>query len=122
MIEISQATIEDCKRFYGDAPIISMRGYVAKDGDRVLGIAGTYISDGSIVAFSEITDELKRHKRAIVRAMKLLVPMFDAIRAPLYAVAKGEDPVSQYFLIRLGFKPTGYIGQFGEVMRREPCR
>jgi|GEM_PF-2371368 len=113
---IKPATEKDCVAFYGQRPMMSMRGYVAILDDKVIAIAGLYREDRNWIAFSEMKDEMRGFRKDIARAIRLLRSMFDAMKSPVFAVASQEESTSQALLSKIGFVSTGMIGKEGEVL------
>ena len=68
------------------------------------------------IAFSQMKDELRPHKKARARAARLLQQMVREFGRPVYAVADRNEPTSQKLLEKLGFKPLGREHQDGPMM------
>lgn len=116
---IRTATAEDAIAFYGGAAPFSFRGLAVEIGGQVLALMGVYVTEGRRVAFSEMKDAIRSHKKILVRAVHAMVRFLDEQVGPIYAVASPKEPTAPYLLVRTGFKPTGHIGPLGEVMVRE---
>ncbi len=115
---LRRATYKDAVEFYGKTPPFSFDGFVAEFEGKVLGLGGIYYQCGMPVAFTDLKPSIKKHKRFMVMACKMLCKMFDELDTPVYAVADSNEPTAPYLLIRLGFKPTGVFGLNGETMIR----
>lgn len=83
-------------------PTKSLRGWSVLDGDRVVGFAGVYISNGNRVLVSNITDELRRHPVALYRIARKLVGEIGHV----YAFCDMEIEAAPRFLRHLGFEPV----------------
>lgn len=105
MTEIRPATAELLARFYGQAPTRTQRAVVAVDGERVIGVAGVYPDGARMVMFSELTDELKRDKRAIVRGIRAVRRLAPA-GVPVHALADPDIAGSEVLLEHMGFTPV----------------
>lgn len=117
-VTIRKATVQDARKFYGQDPIYSFRGFAAElDGD-IAGVAGVYFEDGKPVVFSEMKDAMRSHKKDIVRVCRLVIQMLDDLGRAAYAFACPNEPTSGYLLAKLGFKPTGMVGPYGDILVR----
>ena len=103
--EILPATPELMRRFYGRMPRRTSEAIVAVRGDRVLGVAGIYRESGAAVAFSELSDELKADKRALVRGARTLTLMLERGGRDVYAM-KGDAQGADVLLRHIGFEPA----------------
>lgn len=115
---IRQATPADVKHFGTRVAEFSFRGYVIEYEGAPIAIGGIYYQDGTPVAFSDLKPEVRRYKKTMVRACKMLLTLFDNAGAPVYAIANQKEPTAPYLLAKLGFKPTGVFGPAGETMVR----
>ena len=59
-------TREIIDKFYSDLPA-TVKGFAVVEDDEVLGLMGLYRADGKCVVFSQITDELKKRKKELIR-------------------------------------------------------
>jgi hypothetical protein len=48
----------------------------------------------------------------------MLMALVDTIKGPVYAIANMDEPTAAYLLIKLGWRPTGAFGPFGETLIR----
>lgn len=117
-VQIRQATVQDAREFYGQDPVYSFRGYAAELNGDIVGLGGVYFEDGKPVVFSEIRDAMRPHKKAIAKATRMLMRMLDDLGRSAYAFACPTEPTSGYLLAKLGFKPTGMVGPYGDVLVR----
>lgn len=104
MTEIVTATAEILERFYGDAPARTVRAIAAVRDDRVIGVAGVYADGSRLVMFSQLTDELRRDRRSIVRGIRRLTELARARRMPVHAVADAAIEGSERLLEHIGFQ------------------
>lgn len=118
-VTIRPATQKDAVQFYdGRRPPFSFRGYVAEKDGVVIGVGGVYYQDGIPVAFSDMKPAMRRHKKVMAKACRILLSLFDQIGGPVYAVACSTEPTAPYLLAKLGFRPTGVFGPQGETLVR----
>lgn len=104
MVEIRPATMKDAHEYWGgNPPMRSMRGFVAVLDGRVIGIAGVYYDGRAQVAFSEIKEEMKAHKKDIVRGTRRVMAMIRERGLAVWATCGDER--SARFVERCGFKP-----------------
>ena len=115
---LRSATYKDAVSFYGGTPPFSFKGFAAELDGEVVALGGVYYQAGAAIAFSDLKPAIRKHKRFMVMACKMLVNMFDELDTPVFAVASSNEPTAPYLLIRLGFKPTGVFGPNGETMVR----
>ncbi len=115
---LRRATAADAEAYYGASPLFSFRGFVAEVDGELAGIFGVYYQDGLPVAFSEMRDAMRPHKKAIAKACRMLMQFLNQLGGPVYAFASPTEPTSGYLLAKLGFKPTGEMGPYGDVLVR----
>lgn len=113
-----RATAQDALVFYGKTPPMSFRGFVAELDGEVIGIGGIYYNEGVPVAFTDLGEPMRKHKKAIAKACRMLTRFFDQTGGKVYAVACPKEPTAPYLLAKLGFKPTGLFGPLGETLVR----
>src|SRR5690606_27629585 len=89
--------------FYGKPPMRSQRAYVALKGDRVIGVAGIYTDTERNVMFSDLTDELRKDKRAIVRGIRAVMRLAEKRDIPTCAYADPQIEGSGKLLEHMGF-------------------
>lgn len=90
-----------------------MRALVAELDGKVIAIAGTYHAKEQVYAFSEMKDEMRKRKRAILHMAALAMPL--VYRHPLVmAFASTTEKSSRRFLNWLGFKYFG-PSELGEI-------
>lgn len=102
-IELRLATPALLERFYGQTPKRTSRAIVAVEGERVLGVAGVYQDGARMVAFTEMSDEIRANKRLIVRGYRMLKPLLEA-GLPIYALADRCVEGSEVLLRHFGFE------------------
>ena len=101
-MEIRPATAADLAKFYGKPVAKSVRGYVGIIEGRVVGAAGVYYDGDNLVAFSEMSDEVKSRRKDIVRMTRLVMGMIMDKKLPVIALCMTD--ASAKFLEKLGFK------------------
>lgn len=114
------ATLEDAIKFYGTYPPARFRGFVVEKDEELLAIAGVYYVKGYPVAFSDLSDSIRKHKKLIVSGVRFLCEFMNAMKTPVFALANQCEPTAPYLLARCGFKPTGTVTELGEYLVREP--
>lgn len=118
-VNIRPATAEDARTFYGGAPKMSFRGFVAELDGELVGLGGVYYQNGVPIAFTEIRPAMRPYRKAIAKGCRMIVKLLDDLRGPVYAVACSTEPTAPYLLAKLGFKPTGLFGPHGETLVRD---
>ncbi len=103
MIEIVPATPEIVRSFGMDT-MRSARMLAVIDTGLVLGIAGLYPDGNRQVAFMELSSELKRHPRAIVRAGRIFMKWVRESRLPVHALCDEEIAHAASHLEHWGFR------------------
>jgi hypothetical protein len=124
MIKFKLATQELAEKYYGEKPQISFRGIVAvKDGEPIA-IGGAYRVGKAWYAFSEMKDEMRKHKKAIVKGIQLLEAFYDSLGYPVLAVVSKDEPTAPGLLAKLGFEPKNVQTENGEniVVRSPLCK
>jgi len=121
-IKFVTATPKLVKRFYdGKPPIKTIRGFVAvAEGERVIGIGGISYEGKTMLAFTEMKPEMRKHKKAMARAVRLLETFYNNLPYPVVAFAHSEEPTAPGLLKRLGFVNTGLKTDQGEILVRSP--
>lgn len=100
---IRPATREDFARL-GKVALKSARGLAVERDGMLLGIAGLY-RDGPTsrkVLFSELTDELRRDKRALIALIRAVTPLMSG---RVFSLADPEIEGSEVLLEHMGFEP-----------------
>lgn len=101
---IRRATAADVTSWYGKPVERSMRAIVAEIDGRAIGLAG-YAFDGErMIAFSEMKDELRQHKKTILRAAREYMRMLREYKVPVVAIANQNEKSAVFFLLHIGFK------------------
>ncbi len=118
-VTLRAATFADAKAFYGGKlPPWSFQGIAAELDGEVIGLCGLYRESGAKVVFSEIRPQMRKHKKAIGKACRMLMQMADKTPGTTHAVASPTEPTAGYLLAKLGFVPTGEFGPVGEILVR----
>lgn len=81
----------------------SIRGYAAEQDGVVVGVGGIMYSQ-PLQCFSLITDEMKKDKRAVVKAVRFMRELLNSYSAPVYAIASEDEPTAPGFLKHIGFE------------------
>lgn len=100
--DVIPATADVIQRFYGAPPTRTQMAVAVVDGDRVLGVGGVYLHAGRWVMFSDMTDELRSRKRALVRAVRAVLAMTRGRSIPVVALADPQIPGSDVLLRHMG--------------------
>lgn len=66
------------------------------------------------MAFSELTPEGRRNKKAIVRGSRMLLELIAEYKRSIYAVPDKNKPTAAYFLVKLGWRPSGQFNSEGD--------
>jgi hypothetical protein len=106
------ATQADILAFFDKLPAQSMRAWVLKRNDEVLGVAGFYVSNGVAVVFSDSTDGIPK-----LRIWRESLKFMRDLKIPAICTTQGSGP----FLERLGWIYVGPSSD-GDVYRFEPVR
>lgn len=103
MIELVQATQKHVEEFYKGRPIRSVRAVVGLLDGKVVGIGGVFLDRDSVVAFCEIKEEARPHKKAILKAGFMVYNIMKKYSVVL-AVADPNEKGARRLLTRFGFK------------------
>ena len=101
MTEIRPATTEHFERIRSK-PEKTARAFAVVRGKDVLGIGGVYRDGATLVMFSELTDELRKDKRSLVKLVRAVKPM---LRPRTLALADPDIEGSDVLLEHMGFEP-----------------
>ena len=104
MIEFVPATPELMARFYGKPIERTVRGFVGMEDGEVLGIGGYYLTQESIIVFSEISPKGMTKKKSIVKGIKKVLQIAKQTGLPIYAVPDVNIESASKLL-----KPIGFI-------------
>jgi N-acetylglutamate synthase-like GNAT family acetyltransferase len=112
------ATLDDLIAFNGKKPATTMRAFVAEHEGKVLAVGGMHYTGGSLFAFSELSDEMRSHRKSILRAARYVIEKAKAMNLPVFAICSKSEPSAPAFLARLGF---GYVSttEAGDLYRLE---
>lgn len=94
-----------------DRPTVT--AWVGEVDGRIVGFGGLAFKQGRWIAFCELSEDARRHKRAIVRAGRNVID--EARRAGhrfVYAEADGNEPMARRWLESLGFQPDNKTGLY----------
>lgn len=98
------ATPDDLVALHGKLPECTMRAHVAEVDGKVLAVGGVYYSSGSTFAFSYLSDEMRTHRKSIMRAARFAMHKVAALPGPIYALCSQSEANAPEFLRRLGFE------------------
>lgn len=115
-----EATLGDALKFYGNYPPSRFRGIVVEKDNELLAVMGVYYVQGYTVAFSDLSDSVRKHKKIIAKGVRFMCEYLDSLKIPVYALASKCERTAPYLLAKCGFKPTGKITELGEYLVREP--
>lgn len=107
-IDVIPATPALLSRFYGRIPTKTSQAVVAVEGDRVLGVAGIYRDGARMVAFTELSDEVRANRRLIVRGYRALLPLIKAAGMPVLAICDPLIEGSERLLLHYDFEPLSH--------------
>lgn len=82
----------------------TVRGFVAELDGRIVGSMGVLHGEAPL-AFSSMTDEMRKHKRTIVEAIALFRSMLQDNYIFVMAMASTTEASTHRVLERVGFKP-----------------
>lgn len=100
--EIRPANKADVLAFQDHVYRESFRGLTVRLDDEIVGICGILHSQPH-QAFSVITDELRQHPKAIMKASRLFKDMLNRYEQAIYAIASDKERNATGFLEHLGF-------------------
>lgn len=119
-MNLRPATRDDFIAFAGQPPAMLTRAYVAEQAGQVLAVGGVYYDSGVAFAFCEIGDEMRAHRKSIMRGARLVMDaVVGKMTVPVYAICSRREANAPAFLARLGFEPAGMTG-LGELYRWQP--
>ena len=81
---------------------MSVQGIAAELDGEVIGVAGVAYSK-PMQWFSVIRDELKRHPRCMVKAMRQMRVLLDDLDVPVFATSDEDEDTAHEFLTHVGF-------------------
>lgn len=114
MITLHYAT-EQLFEEYGMAkPGKTVRAIIGvKDSEKVIGTVGVYADQHRAVLYADLTDELRKDKRAIVRGIRMMKTLLTRYRMPVHSLADPDIPGSRQLLEHIGFQNlTGDLYQW----------
>lgn len=113
------ARTEDVVAYYGHLPGYRMRGIVATEDGKPVGLSGVFYLDGYPIAFSEMKPAMRSRRKDIARGVRITMDFLDNLGTGTFAVPNAAEPNSTYLLVKLGYKPTGSFCDMGEYFFRE---
>lgn len=110
---VRRAARADIEAFAGDGERPTMKAWVGEIDGRIIGLGGLAYRHGRWIAFCELSEEARPHKRAIVRAGRAAI---DAARRAghtyIYAEADQSEKMAKRWLASLGFRADPKTGLF----------
>ena len=105
--KIRRQDVEEFK----DWPIPGVRGVAFYLDGEVVGIAGLAYYRPFIMAFSNISEEMRPYLKTITaaRGVKAVQKLLSECRAPVFAITDKDEPTSVALLERLGFEQSEEI-------------
>jgi hypothetical protein len=91
----------------------TMKAWVGTVDGRIVGFGGLAFKHGRWIAFCDLSEYARPHRRAIVRAGRSVIA--EARRAGhrfVYAHADGDEPMARRWLESLGFQPDSKTGLY----------
>jgi len=98
------ATLDDLIALQGKAPECTMRAHVAEIDGQPLAVGGVYYTNGATYAFSVLSDEMRLHRKSIMRAARYAMEKIAELPGPIYALCSRDEETAPQFLARLGFE------------------
>lgn len=104
-MNIRPLTVDDLRQWWEGVEIVrSVRGFVAEQDGRTMGVAGLMYMPTVLVAFAEMVEEGQQYPLSIMRMARKMRALMAGIAAPIVAEADLQFPNSQAFLERVGFE------------------
>lgn len=112
-IIVRRATPTDIEGFAQDGERPTMKAWVGEIDGRIVGFGGLAYRRGRWIAFCELSEAARPHKRAIVRAGRAAIEAArQAGHTYIYAEADESEPMAKRWLESLGFRPDPKTGLF----------
>lgn len=102
--EIVPLTRELYRQVEGDDPPFTIKGLAVVLDGKAIGVAAMTCGPGDVFVIATVSDALKNHKRAVLKAWDQLKDMFIPGQ-DYYTVRDTEISTSHGFLTHLGFEP-----------------
>lgn len=118
-IEFVTATQKLAEEYFGGIPPYGFRGHIALLDGKPVGVGGLFMWEGVPIVFTQMKDEMRPHKKAIAKFVRLMVQFMDSLKMPVYATADKMESTSEKLLAKLGFVPTGIETEHGELLMRK---
>lgn len=104
--EIVPATAEMIERFRKCATERTVRAYAAVRGADVIGVFGVYRQPAHLVMFADLTDTMRKDKRAMVHGYRRMLELVKRIGLPVVSIADEDVDGSDVLLTHMGFAPV----------------
>ncbi len=105
MIRVVPATQEHVERALGGMLQRSAEAIaLLREDGAIVGCAGVFPESCRLVIFSELTDEARADKRAMVMGYRRLLEIADRHSMPLHARPDPQIEASERFLAHMGFR------------------
>ena len=112
-VTLRPATAADIATFSSGPELPTVKAWIGEIDGRIVGFGGFALVNHRWIAFCELSEEGRCHKRAIVRAGRHVLG--EARRAGhrfIYAKADSSEPMATRWLASLGFRPDAKTGLF----------
>ncbi len=96
---------DDVPLVLSDLKSTTLRGFVAEIGGEIVGVMGVYHGREAPVAFSQLSDKLRKHPKTIVHAIRLFRQLLEQHYTCVYAAASKDEASTFRTLARAGFSP-----------------
>lgn len=108
MIEMRWVTPADIDAFYGARPPQTVRALALVEEGKVIAIGGLTSEKQYAVAFIDLKPEARKHKKALVRAMRTAYErLVQNSKQPIIAIADPNEPTAAGLLEHFGFEHIG---------------
>jgi hypothetical protein len=104
---IRPATQSDLEAFYEGVIPVTMRAFVVEVDGVVAGVGGVYDENGVSIAFSQMKEPLRAHKRLVVSCAMFLRDVIRETKETVFALANQKEKNAPRLLERLGFEYVG---------------
>ena len=116
-VELKFASAEDVEEFYGGPPLFSCRAVIARLDGKPVGLGGVYRCGKTMVVFTEIREEMRPHKKAIIRAARMVLNIINRYTT-VVAYADPDQQTADTFGSHFNFEKTGVTFEGRTVMAR----
>lgn len=103
-VRLRPATRADYVHIYGEPPKYTFRGIVGELDDGTLAGIGGILYGSTPLAFMDLRVDAREHRKALVKATKMLMEAAREQHLHVFAVPQDEETAPR-FLEHFGFKP-----------------